>query len=161
MVSRCTLVNRVGYLIFALWGLCGCQTAHDVAVSSFRVLDAPRQYVRRQISGQTPASTSAPVESDSVTTPGRTVDAAPSTQPRPSASPRSSPATVTERSKPSPSPSGNAPVQTQYPSAKPVPGKPGYVFSPFDPSGGYVDVTGYSPGQKVKDPYSGKIFLVP
>jgi hypothetical protein len=42
-----------------------------------------------------------------------------------------------------------------------VPGKPGYVFSPFDPSGGYVDVNGYSPGQKVKDPYSGKIFLVP
>jgi hypothetical protein len=24
-----------------------------------------------------------------------------------------------------------------------------------------VDVTGYTPGQKVKDPYSGKIFLVP
>ena len=45
------------------------------------------------------------------------------------------------------------------PYAKPVPGKPGYVFSPFDKNGGYVDVTGYSPGQKVKDPYSGKIFL--
>ena len=160
MVSRCTLVNRVGYLLFALLGLSGCQTAHDVAVSSFRVLDAPRQYVRRQISGETPTSTSAPVESDSVTTPGRTVNVAPSTQPRPSA-PRSSPATVTERSKPSPSPSRNVPVQTQYPTAKPVPGKAGYVFSPFDPSGGYVDVTGYSPGQKVKDPYSGKIFLVP
>jgi hypothetical protein len=24
-----------------------------------------------------------------------------------------------------------------------------------------VDVTGYTSGQKVKDPYSGKIFLVP
>jgi hypothetical protein len=47
------------------------------------------------------------------------------------------------------------------PYAKPVPGKPGYVFSPFDKNGGYVDVTGYSPGQKVKDPYTGKIFLVP
>src|SRR5687767_10596544 len=152
------LVNRVGYLFFALLGLCGCQTAHDVAVSSFRVLDAPRQYVRRQLSGETQTSSSAPVESDSVTTPGRTVNVAPSTQPRPSASP---PATVTERSRPSPSPSRNVPVQTQYPIAKPVPGKPGYVFSPFDPGGGYVDVTGYSPGQKVKDPYSGKIFLVP
>jgi hypothetical protein len=49
----------------------------------------------------------------------------------------------------------------QYPTAKAVPGKPGYVFSPFDPSGGYVDVNGYTSGQKVKDPYSGKIFLVP
>ena len=47
------------------------------------------------------------------------------------------------------------------PYAKPVPGKPGYVFSPYDKNGGYVDVTGYSPGQKVKDPYSGKVFLVP
>jgi hypothetical protein len=41
-----------------------------------------------------------------------------------------------------------------------VEGKPGYVYSPFDP-GKYVDVSGYTPGSKVKDPYSGKIFLVP
>jgi phage repressor protein C with HTH and peptisase S24 domain len=50
---------------------------------------------------------------------------------------------------------------TDFPYGKPVPGKPGYVYSPFDKNGGYVDVTGYTPGQKVKDPYSGKIFLVP
>jgi hypothetical protein len=161
MVSSCTFVNRVGYLLFALLGLCGCQTAHDVAVRSFRVLDAPRQYVRRQISGQRATTPPAQVESDSVTTPGRTVDIPPSTRPRPSISPRSSPPSVADRSKPSPSPSRNVTSQTQYPTAKPVPGKPGYVFSPFDQSGGYVDVTGYSPGQKVKDPYSGKIFLVP
>src|SRR5688572_25730117 len=102
MVSRCTFVSRVGYFLFALLGLCGCQTAHDVAVSSFRVLDTPRQYVRRQLSGQTATPTPAPVESDSVTTPGRTVNVAPSTKPRPSGSPRSSPAAVTERSQPSP-----------------------------------------------------------
>jgi hypothetical protein len=47
------------------------------------------------------------------------------------------------------------------PTAKAVPGKPGYVFSPYDPNGGYVDVSGFTPGSKVKDPYSGKIFLVP
>jgi hypothetical protein len=41
-----------------------------------------------------------------------------------------------------------------------VEGKPGYVYSPFDP-GKYVDVSGYAPGSKVKDPYSGKIFKVP
>jgi hypothetical protein len=45
--------------------------------------------------------------------------------------------------------------------AKPVPGKPGYVFSPYDANGGYVDVSGYPSGSKVKDPYSQKIFLVP
>jgi len=47
------------------------------------------------------------------------------------------------------------------PYAKPVPGKAGYVFSPYDKNGGYVDVTGFAPGSKVKDPYSGKVFLVP
>ena len=62
---------------------------------------------------------------------------------------------------PSPAPRTTAGPPEQYPTAKPVPGKPGYVFSPYDPSGGYVDVNGYAPGSKVKDPYSGKIFFVP
>jgi hypothetical protein len=44
--------------------------------------------------------------------------------------------------------------------AKPVPNKPGFVFSPSDPSK-YVDVSGYPSGSKAKDPYSGKIFTVP
>ena len=148
--------------------LSGCRTAHDVAVSSFRVIDAPANYVRRHIEGQneTTTTTTTTVSSDAVTTPGRTVTTAPSqnsprSSAKPSATPRSSPATVTEKSRPSPSPSRNPSTQAQYPTAKPVPGKPGYVFSPFDPSGGYVDVNGYTSGQKVKDPYSGKIFLVP
>jgi hypothetical protein len=147
--------------------LSGCRTAHNVAVSSFRVIDAPANYVRRHIDGrdETTTTTTTTVASDAVTTPGRTVTVPrPQNPPRsnvkPSATPRSSPATVTERSKPSPSPR-NPSTQAQFPTAKPVPGKPGYVFSPFDPSGGYVDVNGYTSGQKVKDPYSGKIFLVP
>jgi hypothetical protein len=44
--------------------------------------------------------------------------------------------------------------------AKAVPGKPGYVYSPYD-SSKYVDVSGYTPGSKVKDPYAQKIFIVP
>ena len=55
----------------------------------------------------------------------------------------------------------SASTQTPFRPPSRSPAKPGYVFSPFDPSGGYVDVTGYTSGQKVKDPYSGKIFLVP
>ena len=164
-------------LLLGLLGLGGCKAAHDVAVSSFRVIDAPANYVRRHIDGETTTTTTTTtVASDAVTTPGRTVTTPSSrdpqqrkvttqTQPRsnaaPNATPRSSPAAVTEKSKPSPSPSRSTTTQAQYPTAKPVPGKPGYVFSPFDPSGGYVDVNGYSSGQKVKDPYSGKIFLVP
>jgi hypothetical protein len=48
----------------------------------------------------------------------------------------------------------------QFPTAKPVPNKPGLVFSPSNPSQ-YVDVSGYPSGSKVKDPYSGIIFTVP
>ena len=153
----------------------GCDTTRKVARTTFRVLDTPARYVRERIDAEEnqTTTTTTTTSSDTVTTPGRTVTVPPTTtdtqrrtvnrqdQTRPSASPRSSPPTVTERSKPSPGPARTVTGQTQYPTAKPVPGKPGYVFSPFDPSGGYVDVTGYSPGQKVKDPYSGKIFLVP
>jgi hypothetical protein len=47
------------------------------------------------------------------------------------------------------------------PYGTPVPGKPGFVTSPFSSTAGYVDVRGFPPGSEVKDPYSGKIFLVP
>ncbi|MEP6604089.1 MAG: hypothetical protein ABJB69_09095 [Spartobacteria bacterium] len=43
----------------------------------------------------------------------------------------------------------------------PVPGKQGFVTSPFAPDGGFIDVRGFPPGTEVKDPYSGKIFLTP
>ena len=62
---------------------------------------------------------------------------------------------------PSPVPE-TAPVKVgEIPYAKPVPGKPGFVFSPYDQYKGYIDVRGFPPGTEVKDPYSGKSFLVP
>jgi hypothetical protein len=50
--------------------------------------------------------------------------------------------------------------EVEIPTAKSVPGKPGYVFSPFD-TRKYIDVTDYPSGSEVKDPYSGKMFIVP
>ncbi|PYI89483.1 MAG: hypothetical protein DMF03_07490, partial [Verrucomicrobia bacterium] len=73
----------------------------------------------------------------------------------------SRPSAQTAPATPTPAPRTTTSSAAQFPVAKPVPGKPGYVFSPYDPNGGYVDVTGYQSGSKVKDPYSQKIFLVP
>ena len=169
-----TRILLLSAIVFA-----GCHTAHKVAVSSFRVVDAPANYVRRHLDSESnTTTTTTTAHSDAVTTAGHTVvnptpaprdttkrrttqeqAAGPSPSPNASASPR---LTRTDKSKPSPTPAQkNATTQAQFPTARPVPNKPGYVFSPFDPSGGYVDVTGYASGSKVKDPYSGKIFLVP
>ena len=74
------------------------------------------------------------------------------TEPEPLSSPTrpSSPPPVAEHTR-----------EAAAPIAKPVPGKQGYVFSPFAPNAGYVDVTGMAPGTEAKDPYTGKVFRVP
>ena len=60
-----------------------------------------------------------------------------------------------------PSPLTSSSAKPIFPTAKAVPGKPGYVFSPFDTKGRYIDVSGYAPGNKAKDPWTNKIFIVP
>jgi cytoskeletal protein RodZ len=53
------------------------------------------------------------------------------------------------------------PARADLPYGVPVPNRPGFVFSPFSPNGGYVDVRGFPSGTAVKDPYTGKLFLTP
>jgi hypothetical protein len=48
-----------------------------------------------------------------------------------------------------------------FPYAIPVPGKEGFVTSPFAPESGYVDIHQFPPGTEVKDPFTGKVFLTP
>jgi len=62
---------------------------------------------------------------------------------------------------PSTEPTPTQPKVGNYEYGKAVPGKPGFVTSPYAPFAGYVDVRGYPPGTEVKDPYTQKIFLVP
>lgn len=144
-------MKPVGHLV-VLVGLilAGCGTAHDVAVGSYRVVTAPVRAVRRAIAAS-PEATPAQNYSD-VVAPGRPL---PSRSPTPGTGARK-----TAKAKPSPSPTGAA-TALQFPVAKPVPGRPGLVFSPFDPQGAYIDVSGYAPGSKVKDPDTQKIFIVP
>lgn len=200
-------------LLCATIALTSCQTAHRAAVSTFRVIDAPHEYLRRQLNVDEDGN-EAPARGTTTTTtysqtnaPGynqtyqqrqqpyqqqvspprysaqrRVVENNPPPQrqvvterTREEEAPRSTPTPaprVTSRSSTNSSSDSTDSSSTStkttsasssggLPYAKPVPGKAGYVFSPYDKNGGYVDVTGFAPGSKVKDPYSGKVFLVP
>ena len=58
-------------------------------------------------------------------------------------------------------PPSNPPAN--LPVAKPVPGQPGYVYNPFDsnPKPGVFDVRSTVHGATMRDPVSGKLFIVP
>jgi hypothetical protein len=87
-------------------------------------------------------------------TPGEPTPA-PSATPEAEASPSPSPEAATPAPSPTPSTTGTIPYGI------PVPGKPGFVTSPYAPGSGYIDVRGFPPNSEAKDPYSGKIFRVP
>lgn len=167
--------------------LTACGTAKRVAVTSFRVIDAPARFVRDRIDPENETTTSTVTQStvtSDVVNPGHPIVAA---TPRPQATQQRSTAqgraTSTPRrttaanestsrstqTEPAGTPrsnrsatagQGTPPPSAGFPTARPVPGKPGYVYS-IDPTGGIVDVTGYKAGDKAKDPYTKQIFIVP
>jgi cytoskeletal protein RodZ len=57
-------------------------------------------------------------------------------------------------------PPSNPPAN--LPIAKPVPGQPGFIYNPFDPNPKAVfDVRSFAHGATMRDPVSGKLFIVP
>jgi hypothetical protein len=145
----------------------------DVAVGSYRVATAPVHYALKGRGEPKMVGTTEAGSSD-VTQPGQPVStsevaSAPQRHSKRQAEGSQTSARTTsqvarsETTQPNPKPSSAQASypQTQLPTAKAVPDKPGYVFSPFDSSGRYVDVSGYASGTKVKDPWTDKIFIVP
>ena len=74
----------------------------------------------------------------------------PTIAPNNKAQPKSEPKVVT-----------NAPAVQEIPLGVAIPGRPGFVNSPFAEKHQLVDVTGLPAGMEVKCPYTGKLFRVP
>ncbi|MFO1482705.1 MAG: hypothetical protein U1F71_05000 [Verrucomicrobiaceae bacterium] len=72
------------------------------------------------------------------------------------------PVTVTPPGNTTPSTPPTTPAApAEIPFATRIPGKPGFVKSPFDPNGQAIDVRDFQSGQKARCPYTGKVFRVP
>ena len=52
-------------------------------------------------------------------------------------------------------------LRRDVPYGVPVPGRDGFVTSPYAPTQGFVDVRELAPGTPVQDPFTGKVFLRP
>jgi hypothetical protein len=151
------------------------KVARAVAVGSYRVASAPVHYATRKRGDESYTTTSTESVPSDVTNPGQPVQppetvstsqrqargGTESGQSRTSAATSRTTRGETTQSSTNTSLSRASTSQASFPTGKPVPDKPGYVFSPFDKEGRYVDVSGFPSGTKVKDPWTDKIFLVP
>jgi hypothetical protein len=151
------------------------KVARAVAVGSYRVASAPVHYATRKRGDESSTTVGTETPPSDVTSPGQSMPppemaSVSREQPRVEAErgqSRTSGATSRPtRKEVSPSSTGvsssrSSALSAAFPTGKLVPGKPGYVFSPFDKDGRYVDVSGFAPGTKVKDPWTDKIFVVP
>jgi|SRR6476620_8702484 len=140
------------------------KVARAVAVGSYRVASAPVYYATRKSSGEPTMVGTTEATSSDVAEPGRPMPPKTAAERRQSRTSSGASRTTRKETAQSSTRAGSSrpsASQENFPTAKAVPGKSGYVFSPFDTEGRYVDVSGFAPGTKVKDPWTDKIFLVP
>jgi hypothetical protein len=140
------------------------KVARAVAVGSYRVASTPVHYATRKSSGEPTMVGTTEATSSDVTEPGQPMPPETAVERRQSRTSSEVPRTTRKETAQSSTRAGSSrpsASQENFPTAKAVPGKSGYVFSPFDAEGRYVDVSGFAPGTKVKDPWTDKIFLVP
>ena len=184
------IISQLGTLLLALCGLTQCVMAPPIpppGAGTGLSLDAPPRPPAGQPTRYLEATPGPPLPD---TPPSAVADASgalryetpadidptlPATsQPQPSADsvpalsqpqdgnkPVTDPANTTATdSPPTPAPPAKPSTPEQMPFGLPVPGKKGFVYSPFDKAQ-MVDVRGIPPGKKVRCPYTSKIFLVP
>lgn len=166
-----TLLRGVALLL--LLGICKPLSANPVGDFFKRVgrtiskPPAKTQPMRRTTSKgtakRTPTAAASPAASVAPSAePTATEAPAPPPPPQPASQPQPSAtlAQVSERRATTDTPSDGG-AHRDLPYGVPVPGRAGFVTSPFAPTRGFVDVRGFPPGTEVKDPYSGKVFLTP
>src|SRR6266487_6743262 len=146
------------------------KVARAVAVGSYRVASAPVHYATRKRTNEPTMVGTTEATSSDVRQPGQPMRPEMASAPQTAAERRQSqtssevPRTTRKETAHYSTKAGSSrpsASQENFPTAKSVPGKAGYVFSPFDTEGRYVDISGFAPGTKVKDPWTDKIFLVP
>jgi hypothetical protein len=147
------------------------KVARAVAVGSYRVATAPVHYATRKRGDDSYTTASTESLPSDVTNPGQSVPPERGSTSQNQVpvgagggqSQRSSGTGGTSRNEVAESSGASraSAPSTSFPTGKLVPGKPGYVFSPSDKEGRYVDVSGFPSGTKVKDPWTNKIFIVP
>jgi len=165
-----------------LAGMAGCATGPYVPIAERRALPCPRliepepceitrtqeaarmrraAYRRNELLGAMEAEiyTSTPARPSG--TGVSTFQPAPCLVPPPGARGYTGPGMIPPGPPLGPSPVAEKGNGVGTPMAAPVPGKPGFVVSPYSPNSGYVDVSGMAPGSEARDPYSGKVFRVP
>jgi hypothetical protein len=106
-----------------------------------------------------PPNPNAPVTVENVTTPlanGTTTAPPPVTFVPPG---NTSPPTTASSTPATPPAAPSAPAEIPF--ATRIPGKAGFVKSPFDLNGQAIDVRDFQSGQKARCPYTGKVFRVP